>query len=92
MKLSKEQIEKISHSVLDKLKDKDLVVFKAPEAKVLERINEIILGDLRAEDNLDKEVEEILKTSIGGSDQKIDYRKMFNMVKMKLARERGIVL
>lgn len=91
MKLSKEQVEKISALVMERLKDKDLVVFKAAEPKVLERVNEIILANLRAEDSLDKEVEEILKShSVEG--QKIDYRKMFNMVKGKLARERGIIL
>lgn len=91
MKLTKEQIEKLSALVIEKLKGKDLVVFKAAEPKVLERVNEIILANLRAEDSLDKEVEEILKShSVEG--QKIDYRKMFNMVKGKLARERGIIL
>lgn len=91
MKLTKEQVEKVSASIIERLKGKDLVVFKAAEAKVLERVNEIILANLRAEDSLDKEVEEILKShSVEG--QKIDYRKMFNMVKGKLARERGIIL
>ncbi|MBI5454036.1 MAG: DUF507 family protein [Deltaproteobacteria bacterium] len=91
MKLTKEQVEKVSASIIERLKGKDLVVFKAAEPKVLERVNEIILANLRAEDSLDKEVEEILKShSVEG--QKIDYRKMFNMVKGKLARERGIIL
>ncbi len=91
MKLTKEQIEKVSASIIERLKGKDLVVFKAAEPKVLERVNEIILANLRAEESLDKEVEDILKShSVEG--QKIDYRKMFNMVKGKLARERGIIL
>ncbi|MBI2412926.1 MAG: DUF507 family protein [Deltaproteobacteria bacterium] len=91
MKLTKEQVEKVSASIIERLKDKDLVIFKAAEPKVLERVNEIILANLRAEDTLDKEVEEILKShSVEG--QKLDYRKMFNMVKGKLARERGIIL
>lgn len=91
MKLTKEQVEKVSASIIERLKGKDLVVFKAAEPKVLERVNEIILANLRAEDSLDKEVEDILKShSVEG--QKIDYRKMFNMVKGKLARERGIIL
>ncbi|MBI5493067.1 MAG: DUF507 family protein [Deltaproteobacteria bacterium] len=93
MRLTKEQVEKISGLVLARLKDRDLVVFKADERKVLERVNGIILADLRAEDDLDREVEEMLKTRAGEiNSQKIDYRKMFNMIKGKLARERGIVL
>ncbi len=93
MRLTKEQVEKITGLVLARLKDRDLVVFKADERKVFERVHEIILADLRAEDDLDREVEEILKTRAGEiNSQKIDYRKMFNMIKGKLARERGIVL
>ncbi|MDO8427093.1 MAG: DUF507 family protein [Deltaproteobacteria bacterium] len=93
MRLTKEQVEKISGLVLGRLKEKDLIVFKAEERKVLEKINEAILADLRAEDDLDREVEEMLKTHTGEiNSKKIDYRKMFNMIKGKLARERGIVL
>jgi hypothetical protein len=93
MKLSIEQVEKISKIVVERLKEKDLIVFKAPENKVLDRMHEIIIHDLKAEDDLDREVEEILKTHTGSMDnQKIDYRKMFSMIKGKLARERGIVL
>jgi len=93
MKLTKEQVEKITRTVLDKLKDKDLVEFKAAEPKVLERMTEVFLVDLRAEDTLDREVEEILKGHSGEIDsQRLDYRKMFNIVKGKLARERGIIL
>ena len=93
MKLSIEQVDKISRIVVDKLKDKGLIVFKSPEDKVLEKTREIIIGNLRAEDDLDREVESILQTHTGAIDnQKIDYRKMFGMIKNKLARERGIIL
>lgn len=93
MRLTKEQVEKITRLCLDRLKEKELVVFKAPEQKVFERMVEIFLTDLRAEDNLDKEVEAILKGHTGQIDsERLDYRKMFNIVKNKLARERGIVL
>lgn len=93
MKLTKEQVEKISALILESLKEKNLIVFKADEKNVLEKINDVILEDLRAEDDLDKEVEEILKSHTGQIDsQRLDYRKMFNMIKGKLARERGIVI
>lgn len=93
MKLTKEQVEKILRTVLEKLKEKDLVELKAAEPKVLERMTEAFLSDLRAEDSLDREVEEILKGHSGEIDsQRLDYRKMFNIVKGKLARERGLIL
>lgn len=75
------------------LKDKDLVEFKAPEHSVIERIMAAISGDIKAEEELDREVEGILKSHLEAVDAgKIDYRRMFTMVKTKLARERGIVL
>lgn len=93
MRLTKEQVEKITRTILDKLKDKELVELKASEAKVHERMVEVFLTDLRAEDTLDREVEEILKGHSGEIDsQRLDYRKMFNIVKGKLARERGIII
>lgn len=93
MKLTKEQVEKLSAFILKRLEEKDLVVLKTTHERLLERINEIILENLRQEDDLDREVEEILKAHSGAVDSnRVDYRKMFNMVKGKLARERGIVL
>lgn len=93
MKLTSDQVEKISRAVLDSLKEKKLLVFKADESKVLERITEAILADLRAEDKLDREVEEMISShsaDLGG--QSIDHRKMFNMIKNKLIKERGLII
>lgn len=93
MRLTKEQVERIARMIVDRLKEKELVEFKAAEQKVLEKMVEVFLADLRAEDSLDREVEEILKGHTGEIDsQRLDYRKMFNIVKGKLARERGIVI
>jgi hypothetical protein len=93
MKLTKEQVEKLSAFILKRLEEKDLLVLKTTPEKLLEKINDTILENLRQEDDLDREVEEILKAHSGAVDSsRVDYRKMFNMVKGKLARERGIVL
>ena len=93
MRLSKEQVEKISMIILDNLKTKGLIVFKSPEDVVLNRIIEIFSGDLKAEDNLDREVEEILKGHAKEIEAgRMDYRKMFSLIKGKLVKERGIVI
>jgi hypothetical protein len=93
MKLSKEQAEKITGIILARLKEKDLIVFKADEETVLKKMEDAFIADLKAEDSLDREVEQILSTHAAAIDsQRLDYRKMFNMIKSKLARERGIVL
>ncbi len=93
MRLPKEQVEKLSKMIVEALKAKDLVVLKTDEHKVLARIETAIFDDLRAEDALDREVEQVLQGHSGAIDtHKIDYRKMFSMIKNRLAKERGIVL
>ncbi len=93
MRLTKTQIDKISELILKRLKDNNLIVFKTDEALVLERVVTAILDDMRAEDELDREVEAMLKAH---SDEvvsgRIDYRRMLSMIKGKLVRERGLTI
>ena len=93
MRLSKEQVEKISRIILDNLKAKELIIFKTQEEAVLHRIIEIFSNDLKAEDELDREVEEIIKGHAKEIEAgRMDYRKMFSLIKGKLVKERGIVI
>lgn len=79
--------------VLEGLKEKDLIIFKADEGVVLKKVIEVFLADLRAEDALDREIEELLSSHSEAIDsERVDYRRMFNMIKGKLARERGLVI
>ncbi len=88
-----EKIEEITSLVLKGLKAKDLVILKADEARVLTRMQEAIIADLKAEDDLDREVESILNAHAGEmDDDNVDYRKMFRMLKNKLVKERGIII
>jgi hypothetical protein len=56
-------------------------------------VRAVITEDLTAEEELDREVERLLEPHAARMDAEgADYRKMFNLLKQKLARERGIVL
>ncbi len=93
MKLTSEQVERICELILSSLKDKKLIEIKTEEKDVLKKMIEVFLSDLKAEEELDKEVESIMSSHSSEIDsQRLDYRKMFNMIKGKLARERGIIL
>lgn len=93
MKLTTTQIETISTKILTRLREKDLIIFKEDEATVLSRVMRAITEDLRAEDQLDREVEAILESHSGSlNEDGIDYRKMFNMIKRKLVRERELII
>lgn len=93
MKLSREQIDKLSRSILETLRDKHLMVIKSDEHKVIARITEVMLKDMHAEEDLDREVEKVLEAHTREiTSGKLDYKRMFTMLKAKLAKERGIVL
>jgi hypothetical protein len=93
MKLTTTQVETISNQILTRLKEKEMIIFKVDEAEVMTRVIRAITDDLRAEDQLDREVEAILESHSGSLEEDgIDYRKMFNMVKGKLVRERELII
>ncbi len=93
LKLSREQVEKMVDMALDKLKNEKLIVFKAKEDDVREKMIATFMLDLKKEDDLDNEVEELLDSQPDSVDgEKVDHRKMFGMIKGKLAKERGIVI
>jgi len=91
MKLQQTQIEKLCQKILGRLKEKDLIVFKSQEPEVLKRMVELIENDLRREDVLNAEVQKMLD-DLESQNPGLDRRKMFSLLKQKLAKERKIVL
>ena len=93
MKLNKKQVEKISFLILERLKSEGLIIFKAPEETVLARINKAITDDLLREEELDREIDGLIEAHSGSlAADGVDYRKMFNMIKHRLVRERDLIL
>ncbi len=92
MKINSSQIERLVRVVIERLKDKGLIQFKIPEKQVFDRAIQLVMDDFKKEDDLHVEVNKILddleKQNPGGFDR----RKMFSMVKIKLAKQKGIVL
>ncbi len=93
MRLTKAQVEEVSSLILKNLKKKELIIFKTDEKVVLNRIIDIFLNNLRAEDELNREVEQILEAYSNKLESgEVNYRRLFQMVKTKLARERNFVI
>jgi hypothetical protein len=93
MRLTTEQIEKLTTAILRRLQEKELIVLKTDEHTVLARMEKSFMDDFKAEDELDREVEKMMESHTDQIDtQRLDYRRMFNMIKNKLVRERGIVI
>jgi hypothetical protein len=92
MKLQPTQIERLVQNVFDRLKEKQLIQFKKTEKEVYARTVELVAGDFRREDDLVREVHKMMddleKQNPGGFDR----RKMFPLLKQRLAKQKGIVL
>ena len=72
---------------------KNLVTTAVPFEKLLSETEEIIMQELTVEDRLNEEVREILKKhSVEIQQGRLDYRRLFDLTKQKIVKERNIVL
>ncbi len=93
MRLKEDMINFISTTIVDDLLKNGLIEVDCPKEKIIDSVGKIIIDEFLLEDKLNDEVKELLKSHETELDKgNIDYRRMFQMVKQKLARERGIVL
>ncbi len=92
MKLSEEEITRICLKVLGVWKEKKLAEVLQPEGQILAFMKASIIKNFQAEEDLNKDVDVVLKKYEAQIDAGMDRRKLFNMVKNQLAKERKIVL
>ena len=93
MRLSKEMIKHMADAIAANLLNKGLAEYEVPISTISNKIAEVITEDMLAEDKLNKEVEKLLSAHEAEiSKGQMDYRKVFELTKQKLAKERGIVL
>lgn len=93
MKAKKEVVRYLSKRIVDRLTEKQAIEYDCDVESIIDLVEGAILSDLGVEDTLNEEVKAILaeqEDSLG--ENNINYRKMFQMVKNKLARERGLIL
>jgi uncharacterized protein len=92
MRLKKDFIEKISKKIIKSLVSKNLIVWESSHDKLESIISEIIIDDLMVEDHLNEEVKELLDARTDEYERSMmDYGRVFQLVKSKLARERGLI-
>ena len=92
MRLKKEFIEKMSKKIIESLLSKNLIIWESGLDKLESIINEIITDDLMVEDHLNEEVKELLDARTDEYERSMmDYGRVFQLVKSKLARERGLI-
>ena len=93
MRLNPKLIDRISRKIVDHLLKSDLIIWNEPTEKLTAVINAIITRDLMVEDQLNEEVKTLLESKTEDYERSMmDYGRVFQMVKSKLVRERGLIL
>ena len=93
MRITKEFVETLSKKVVRSLKDKDLIIWEEKIDKLETIVAGIIIEDLMVEDRLNEEVKTLLESKTEEYERSMmDYGRVFQMVKSKLVRERGLIL
>ena len=93
MRLTKELTELLTKKIVKSLIDQDLIIWEETSEKLQAVINAIITEDLMVEDMLNEEVKTLLESKTQEYERDMmDYGRVFQMVKSKLVRERGLIL
>ena len=93
MRVQKEFIETISKKIVRSLIEKDLIIWEETTDKLETIISGIITEDMMVEDLLNEEVKTLLESKTEEYERSMmDYGRVFQMVKSKLVRERGLIL
>ena len=93
MRITKEFVETLSKRVVRSLTDKDLIIWEETIDKLETIVAGIIIEDLMVEDHLNEEVKTLLESKTEEYERSMmDYGRVFQMVKSKLVRERGLIL
>ncbi len=93
MRIQRELIERIAKKVAAALIDGGFLIWEDLPDKLEAIVNEIITQDLMIEDQLNEEVRLLIESRTQEYERDMmDYGRVFQMVKTKLARERGLIL
>ena len=93
MRITKELTELLTKKIIKSLFDQDLIIWEETPEKLQAVINAIITEDLMVEDMLNEEVKTLLESKTQEYERDMmDYGRVFQMVKSKLVRERGLIL
>ena len=93
MRIQKELLDRIAKKIATALIEGDFLIWEDRPEKLEAIVNEIITNDLMVEDQLNDEVRLLIESRTQDYERDMmDYGRVFQMVKTKLARERGLIL
>ncbi len=93
MRVPKSWVPILSRKVAENLISGEAVRITVPMDKFIAKTEEIIMEELTVEDRLNDEVRELLKKHSTDIERgRMDYRRLFELTKQKLVKERNLVL
>jgi hypothetical protein len=93
MRIPKSWVPILAKKIADNIISKKLVSSAVPLEKLVSETAELLLNELTVEDRLNEEVRELLKKYSPDIEKgHLDYRKLFDLTKQKLVRERNLIL
>ena len=93
IRIPKTWIPHLAKKIVDSLIAKELIKPEIPIGKLISETEELLLDELSIEDRLNEEVRGLLKSYATEIEHgRMDYRKLFELTKQKLVKERNLIL
>lgn len=93
MRIPRPWVPIMARKIAENLALKGLLKPAVPMEDFIEKTEQIITDELSVEDRLNEEVRELLKKHSSDIERgRMDYRRLFELTKQKLVRERNLVL
>jgi hypothetical protein len=93
MRIPKNWVPSITRKIVDNLLKKELVEPAVPVATLIAETEKLLIEELMVEDRINDEVRQILKKFEPEIEKgRLDYRKLFDMTKQKIVKERNVIL
>lgn len=93
MRIPKEWVRPMAESIVRSLLEDGISESEVGKDGLVEVVEALLTEELTVEDRLNDEVREMLKAYSDQIDKgRMDFRKLFDMTKQKLVRERGIII
>ena len=90
-RLTKDLTQYLSTTIAANLESKGVVKYDVSKEAIASQIADVITADMMVEEKLNKDVEKLLSAHEAEIARgQMDYRKVFELTKQKLAKDRGI--
>ena len=93
MRIPKNWVPSIAGKIVNNLLKKELAEPAVPVETLMAETERLLLEELMVEDRINDEVRQILKKFEPEIEKgRLDYRKLFDMTKQKIVRDRNVIL